>query len=265
MPLFHTAGCATGALGSLQAGCRMLLMEQFSADGLSQRIESEGVTGFFAVPTMLVALLESLDRTPRDMSSLVAITTGGATVAPELVAGVRDRLGCHLLTAFGQTEASPMISLESSGCSAGAPCRQRRSATAADRGLDPRDRRRRPCRERDRAHRDHRRDLRTRLRGPEPLSERNLPRDGGRHGNGSDVPIAPMGPSRLELDKPVIGAIAGPAVAGGMELAMWCDVRVMERSAYMGVYCRRWGIPFIDGGTVRLPRLVGQGRALDQR
>ena len=72
-----------------------------------------------------------------------------------------------------------------------------------------------------------------------------------------------MGPSRLELDKPVIGAIAGPAVAGGMELALWCDVRVMERSAYLGVYCRRWGIPFIDGGTVRLPRLVGQGRALD--
>ena len=101
------------------------------------------------------------------------------------------------------------------------------------------------------------------LDGPEPLSELDLPRDGGQHRNGSDVPRAPMGPSRLELDKPVIGAIAGPAVAGGMELALWCDVRVMERSAYLGVYCRRWGIPFIDGGTVRLPRLVGQGRALD--
>jgi enoyl-CoA hydratase len=74
---------------------------------------------------------------------------------------------------------------------------------------------------------------------------------------------APMGPSRLELSKPVIAAVAGPAVAGGMELAMWADVRVMEESAYMGVYCRRWGIPLIDGGTVRLPRLVGQGRALD--
>ena len=98
---------------------------------------------------------------------------------------------------------------------------------------------------------------------PEPLAELNLPTDGGTHGNGSDIPMAPMGPSRLELDKPVIGAIAGPAVAGGMELAMWCDIRVMEQSAYMGVYCRRWGIPFIDGGTVRLPRLVGQGRALD--
>lgn len=73
----------------------------------------------------------------------------------------------------------------------------------------------------------------------------------------------PMGPSRLELSKPVIAAIAGPAVAGGMELAMWADIRVMEETAYMGVYCRRWGVPLIDGGTVRLPRLVGQGRALD--
>ena len=61
----------------------------------------------------------------------------------------------------------------------------------------------------------------------------------------------------------MIGAIAGPAVAGGMELALWCDFRVMEQSAYLGVYCRRWGIPLLDGGTVRLPRLVGQGRALE--
>ena len=72
-----------------------------------------------------------------------------------------------------------------------------------------------------------------------------------------------MGPSRLDLSKPVIAAVAGPAVAGGMELAMWADIRVMEDTAYMGVYCRRWGIPLIDGGTVRLPRLVGEGRALD--
>lgn len=77
------------------------------------------------------------------------------------------------------------------------------------------------------------------------------------------VPRGPMGPSRLDLSKPIIAAIAGPAVAGGMELAMWCDIRVMEETAYMGVYCRRWGVPLIDGGTVRLPRLVGQGRALD--
>ncbi len=73
----------------------------------------------------------------------------------------------------------------------------------------------------------------------------------------------PMGPTRLELDKPVIAAIAGPAVAGGFELALWCDVRVMEASAYFGVYCRRWGVPLVDGGTVRLPRIVGMGRALE--
>jgi enoyl-CoA hydratase len=73
----------------------------------------------------------------------------------------------------------------------------------------------------------------------------------------------PMGPTRLLLSKPVIAAISGPAVAGGMELALWCDLRVMEQSAYMGVYCRRWGVPLIDGGTVRLPRIVGQGRAMD--
>src|SRR3954466_3555123 len=76
-------------------------------------------------------------------------------------------------------------------------------------------------------------------------------------------PRGPMGPTRLQLGKPVIAAIAGPAVAGGMELALWCDLRVMEKSAYMGVYCRRWGVPLIDGGTVRLPRIVGRGRALD--
>ena len=73
----------------------------------------------------------------------------------------------------------------------------------------------------------------------------------------------PMGPTRLTLKKPVIAAISGAAVAGGMELALWCDLRIMEKSAYMGVYCRRWGVPLIDGGTVRLPRIVGQGRAMD--
>jgi enoyl-CoA hydratase len=78
-----------------------------------------------------------------------------------------------------------------------------------------------------------------------------------------EVPPGPLGPTRLELSKPVIAAISGPAVAGGMELALWCDLRIMEESAYFGVYCRRWGVPLIDGGTVRLPRLVGQGRALD--
>lgn len=75
--------------------------------------------------------------------------------------------------------------------------------------------------------------------------------------------MGPMGPSRLTLSKPVIAAVSGPAVAGGMELAIWADIRVMELTAYMGVYCRRWGVPLVDGGTVRLPRLVGEGRALD--
>ena len=73
----------------------------------------------------------------------------------------------------------------------------------------------------------------------------------------------PMGPSRMLLSKPVIGAIAGHAVAGGMELALWCDLRVVEESAVMGVFCRRWGVPLIDGGTIRLPRLIGHSRALD--
>jgi enoyl-CoA hydratase len=79
----------------------------------------------------------------------------------------------------------------------------------------------------------------------------------------SAVPRGPMGPTRLVLDKPVIAAVSGPAVAGGFEIALWCDLRVMEESAYFGVYCRRWGVPLIDGGTVRLPRIVGRGRALD--
>ncbi|HWA88487.1 MAG TPA: crotonase/enoyl-CoA hydratase family protein [Rhizomicrobium sp.] len=74
---------------------------------------------------------------------------------------------------------------------------------------------------------------------------------------------APMGPTRLMLTKPVIAAVAGFAVAGGLELACWCDLRVAEEDAVFGVYCRRWGVPLIDGGTVRLPRLIGQSRALD--
>lgn len=73
----------------------------------------------------------------------------------------------------------------------------------------------------------------------------------------------PMGPSRLALTKPVIAAVSGHAVAGGLELAIWCDLRVVEADATFGVYCRRWGVPLIDGGTVRLPRLIGQSRAMD--
>ncbi|HEU5368324.1 MAG TPA: crotonase/enoyl-CoA hydratase family protein [Ktedonobacterales bacterium] len=85
-------------------------------------------------------------------------------------------------------------------------------------------------------------------------------------GNGNRVEPTgdgPMGPSRLLLSKPVIGAMAGYAVAGGLELALWCDLRVMEEDATLGVFCRRWGVPLIDGGTIRLPRLIGLSRALD--
>ncbi|WP_367138397.1 MULTISPECIES: crotonase/enoyl-CoA hydratase family protein [Streptomyces] len=87
---------------------------------------------------------------------------------------------------------------------------------------------------------------------------------GGERGNraepGGD---GPMGPTRMRLSKPVIAAVSGYAVAGGLELALWCDLRVAEEDAVFGVFCRRWGVPLIDGGTVRLPRLVGTGHALD--
>jgi len=73
----------------------------------------------------------------------------------------------------------------------------------------------------------------------------------------------PMGPSRMLLSKPVIAAVSGYAVAGGLELALWCDLRIVEESATLGVFCRRFGVPLIDGGTVRLPRLIGLSRALD--
>jgi enoyl-CoA hydratase len=73
----------------------------------------------------------------------------------------------------------------------------------------------------------------------------------------------PMGPTRMRVSKPTIAAVSGYAVAGGLELALWCDLRVVEEDAVMGVFCRRWGVPLVDGGTVRLPRLIGLGRALD--
>ena len=96
------------------------------------------------------------------------------------------------------------------------------------------------------------------LEDPKALHEIDFPLD-----DRKPIPRGPLGPTRLELDKPVIAAVAGPAVAGGFELALWCDVRVMEESAYFGVYCRRWGVPLIDGGTVRLPSIVGTGRAME--
>jgi enoyl-CoA hydratase len=91
-----------------------------------------------------------------------------------------------------------------------------------------------------------------------PLPELDYPFDPN-----TPVPRGPLGPTRLDLSKPVIAAVEGPAVAGGFELALWCDIRVMSETAYFGVYCRRWGIPLLDGGTVRLPRLVGTGRAME--
>ena len=85
---------------------------------------------------------------------------------------------------------------------------------------------------------------------------------GARHRVAPDGP-GPMGPTRLELSKPVLAAVEGYAVAGGLELAIWCDLRVAAAGAAFGVFCRRFGVPLIDGGTVRLPRMIGQGRALD--
>jgi enoyl-CoA hydratase len=73
----------------------------------------------------------------------------------------------------------------------------------------------------------------------------------------------PMGPTRMRLSKPVIAAVSGYAVAGGLELAIWCDLRIVEEDAVFGVFCRRWGVPLVDGGTVRLPRLIGQSHAMD--
>jgi enoyl-CoA hydratase/carnithine racemase len=86
--------------------------------------------------------------------------------------------------------------------------------------------------------------------------------------NGKGVPVreegdGPMGPTRMLLAKPVIAAVEGFAVAGGLELALWCDMRVAANDAVFGVYCRRWGVPLIDGGTIRLPRLIGQSHAMD--
>ncbi|MBI5720411.1 MAG: crotonase/enoyl-CoA hydratase family protein [Burkholderiales bacterium] len=89
----------------------------------------------------------------------------------------------------------------------------------------------------------------------DPARRNRIEPDGGGPG--------PMGPTRIEFTKPVLAAVEGYAVAGGLELALMCDLRIAARSATFGVFCRRWGVPLIDGGTVRLPRLVGMGRALD--
>lgn len=89
----------------------------------------------------------------------------------------------------------------------------------------------------------------------------HLPGEGS--GAAGESTLGPMGPTRMVLSKPVIAAVSGYAVAGGLELALWCDLRVAEEDAVFGVFCRRWGVPLIDGGTVRLPRLIGHSRAMD--
>ncbi|WP_153504927.1 crotonase/enoyl-CoA hydratase family protein [Cumulibacter manganitolerans] len=100
--------------------------------------------------------------------------------------------------------------------------------------------------------------------GPSFCAGANLKAVGGERGNRmAPDGDGPMGISRLRMRKPVIAAVHGYAVAGGMELALWCDLRVVERGATFGIFCRRWGVPLVDGGTVRLPRLIGQSRALD--
>ena len=123
--------------------------------------------------------------------------------------------------------------------------------------------------------------LATAFRGFDDKPESDVAVFNGRHGSfcaGADLKAVaseagsnrldaggdgPMGPSRMLLSKPVIAAVAGHAVAGGLELALWCDLRIVEQSAVMGVFCRRWGVPLIDGGTIRLPRLIGHSRAMD--
>ncbi|MGX1805767.1 crotonase/enoyl-CoA hydratase family protein [Nocardia sp. NPDC055321] len=84
-----------------------------------------------------------------------------------------------------------------------------------------------------------------------------------RSNRAADDGDGPMGPTRMRLSKPVIAAVSGYAVAGGLELAIWCDMRIAEQDSTFGVFCRRWGVPLIDGGTVRLPRIIGAGRAMD--
>jgi len=100
--------------------------------------------------------------------------------------------------------------------------------------------------------------------GPSFCAGADLTTVGTERGNRLDTDgDGPMGPTRLVLGKPVVAAVSGYAVAGGLELALWCDLRVVDETAVFGVFCRRWGVPLIDGGTVRLPRLIGQSRAMD--
>jgi fatty-acyl-CoA synthase len=109
MPMFHTSGCVMVSLGCLQAACKMLLVKIFDPDAISQLIEDEKVTAIPGVPTMLVALLETFEQKPRDMSSVEMVTSGGAMVAPELVRNVHQVFGCDFETVYGQTETSGIV------------------------------------------------------------------------------------------------------------------------------------------------------------
>ena len=109
MPMFHTSGCGMISLGCLQAGAKMLMVKLFDPDAITRLIENEKVTAVLGVPTMLVALLESLERAPRDMSSIEMMVSGGAMVAPELARNVQQVFGCDFETVYGQTETSPVV------------------------------------------------------------------------------------------------------------------------------------------------------------
>ena len=109
MPMFHTSGCGMISLGCLQAGAKMLMIKLFDPDAIARLIETEKVTAFLGVPTMLVALLESLERKPRDMSSIEMVVSGGSMVAPELVRNAQRVFGCDFETVYGQTETSPVV------------------------------------------------------------------------------------------------------------------------------------------------------------
>ena len=109
MPMFHTSGCGMISLGCLQAACKMLLVKFFDPGAVIRLIENEKVTGLLGVPTMLVALLESLEHNPSDISSVDMVVSGGSMVAPELVRGVRQAFGCDFETVYGQTETSPVV------------------------------------------------------------------------------------------------------------------------------------------------------------
>ena len=109
MPMFHTSGCAMTSLGCLQMACKMFMVKLFDPDTITRLIENEKVTAFLGVPTMLVALLESQERIPRNLSSVEMVISGGSMVAPELVRNVQKTFGCAFETVFGQTETSPIV------------------------------------------------------------------------------------------------------------------------------------------------------------